>query len=104
MSTPPGGFGPPSYGYGGYYGGPSSEKNNLGVWALVLGILGLCCGPIGIGGIVLGNLSQKAAAAGLATNGSIGRAGFILGVIAVALWIVGLIGVGTGMIDSPAGI
>lgn len=65
----------------------SAEKNSLGVWALVLGILSLvCCGLVaGIPAIILGNNSKKAAAEGRATNGNLGNIGFILGLIGTVL-------------------
>lgn len=69
---------------------PAESKNNLGTWALVLGILSIvCCGFwTGIPAIILGMNSKKAAAAGLATNGNLGHIGFILGIVGSALWIV----------------
>lgn len=72
---------------------PSEAKNNLGVWALVLGILSLvCCGLLaGIPAIILGNNSKKAAAQGLATNGNLGQVGFVLGLIGTILTSIGWI-------------
>ncbi|PKQ14536.1 MAG: hypothetical protein CVT68_11375 [Actinobacteria bacterium HGW-Actinobacteria-8] len=73
--------------------GASDEKNSLGVWALVLGILSIvCCGLFtGIPAIILGNNSKKAAAEGRSTNGSLGNVGFILGIIGTVLGTLGLI-------------
>lgn len=73
--------------------GASDEKNSLGVWALVLGILSIvCCGLFtGIPAIIVGNNSKKAAAAGLASNGPLGNVGFILGIIGTVLGTLGLI-------------
>src|SRR5690606_10573010 len=113
-SQPAGGSQPPAYGGGfgqpgsggmgdgysapppppGYYGGPtggpmfpSTEKNSLGVWALVLGILGLvCCGIFtAIPAVIVGNKSKEAAAQGLANNGGLGTAGVVLGWIGIVL-------------------
>lgn len=83
---------PPAYGGGNAYGG-GTEKNNLGVWALVLGILGIvCCGFFaGIPAIILGNKAKEAAAQGLANNGGMGQAGVVLGWIAIVLGILGVI-------------
>ncbi|WP_052022518.1 DUF4190 domain-containing protein [Actinotalea ferrariae] len=85
---------PPGY-YGGSAGGPmypGTEKNNLGVWALVLGIVGVvCCSFTAIPAIILGNKSKEAAAQGLANNGSFGQAGVILGWVGVALLLLGLV-------------
>jgi len=73
--------------------GASDEKNSLGVWALVLGILSIvCCGLLaGIPAIILGNNSKKAAAEGRATNGTLGNVGFILGIIGTVLGTIGII-------------
>lgn len=77
----------------GQFGGGDTSKNSLGVWALVLGIVSiLCCGLFaGIPAIILGNNSKKAAAQGLATNGSLGNVGFILGIIGTVLGTLGMI-------------
>lgn len=73
--------------------GGSTAKNNLGTWALVLGIVSiLCCGLFaGIPAIILGMNSKKAASQGLATNGNLGNIGFILGIIGCALSVVAII-------------
>lgn len=73
--------------------GASDEKNSLGVWALVLGILSIvCCGLFtGIPAIILGNNSKKAAAEGRANNGNLGNVGFILGIVGTVLGTLGLI-------------
>jgi putative exporter of polyketide antibiotics len=73
--------------------GASDEKNSLGVWALVLGILSIvCCGLVaGIPAIILGNNSKKAAAEGRATNGTLGNVGFILGIVGTVLGTLGII-------------
>lgn len=106
---PPGGGGygapppppPPSYGggggYGGYDGPTGTEKNSLGVWALVLGILSVllscfCIGiAAGIPAFILGKKSKDAAAAGQANNGGLGQAGFILGIVGTVLSIIFII-------------
>jgi hypothetical protein len=61
---------------------------------LILGIIGLViCMPCGIIAWVLGNGAMKEIDAnpGAYTNRSMVNAGRILGIIAVALWVVGLI-------------
>ena len=82
------------------YGYSSTQKNNLGVWALVLGIVGICCGPFGIGAIIVGRQSQAAADRGEANNRGLGTAGFVLGVIAVALWALTLVLRFAGVIET----
>ncbi len=99
---PAGGYGQPAGGYGQppAYGGPnpysaggSTMKNNLGGWALGLGITGvvICgCLPAWVAAIILGRMSQAAAEQGLATNGTMGKAGFILGIVGAVIWAGGL--------------
>lgn len=69
------------------------SKNNLGLWAMILGIVSLvCCGLFaGIPAVILGNKSKQAVAAGLANNGSMATAGIIMGWISIAFSIIGLI-------------
>lgn len=67
----------PMYGY---------PKNNLGVWSLVLGIVGLLvCGLVaGIPALILGLNSRKAVARGEANNGGLGTTGIVLGSLSIA--------------------
>jgi hypothetical protein len=75
------------------------------VWSLVLGILGvLCCGFLtGIPALILGKMAQKEIDA---TGGGQGRgmatAGFVLGIIAIALGILNIILFATGAVDLDA--
>ena len=56
-------------------------------WSLILGIIGiLCCAPCGIAAIVLSKQAQNAGN----TSGQ-AKAGFILGIVAVVLWVVAII-------------
>lgn len=80
---------------GGYVPGMSpysTEKNNLGGWALGLGIAGLvCCGVFtGIPAIILGYNGMQAADQGRATNKGVATAGLVLGVISIVWTIVAL--------------
>ncbi|MFF3064017.1 DUF4190 domain-containing protein [Oerskovia sp. NPDC057915] len=75
-------------GYG-YY-----PRNDLGVWALVLGIASfvLSCGFLtGIPAIIVGTKAKRAVAAGEANNGGLAQAGVILGWIASVLMVLGII-------------
>lgn len=89
---------PPAYGQPGapaasrYGYEPAPPKNDLGVWALVTGILSYVFCPLvlGIAAIVTGTMSRRAADQGLANNRGMGTAGLILGWINVALAILGV--------------
>ena len=107
MSTnePPnsGGYGaapPPPPGYG--YGGQPPAGNKKAVWSLVLGILGLvCCGFFtGIPAAILGKQAQNEidASNGAQTGRGMATAGFVLGIIAIALGILQVILFATGTI------
>lgn len=63
----------------------------MGTAALVLSILGIvgCIPFIGsILGIIFGRIGMKNAAEGRATNGGAAKAGFIIGIIALVLWVI----------------
>ncbi|MDP4691106.1 MAG: DUF4190 domain-containing protein, partial [Candidatus Nanopelagicales bacterium] len=66
-------------------------QNGMGTAALVLSILGLvgCIPLIGsILGIIFGRIGMKNAAEGRATNGGAAKAGFIIGIVSLVLWII----------------
>lgn len=90
---PPGGGAPPPPPLGGGFPGGSTEKNNLGTWALVLGILSfVCCGIFtAIPAIFVGLASRKAQAQGRANNGTLGTVGLVLGIIAVVLTLISIV-------------
>lgn len=112
-APPPGGYGgygappPPPGAPGGYggYGAAPQGSNKKAVWSLVLGIIGiLCCGFLtGIPAVILGKMAQKEIDA---TGGGQGRgmatAGFVLGIIAIALGILNIILVASGAVDLDA--
>lgn len=78
----------PAYSQPGY----AAPQNGPGTTSLVLGIIGLlCCGILSIIAVVMGSKGKKLAAQGLATNGGVAQAGWILGWVGIALWIVGVI-------------
>lgn len=103
-SAPP----PPdaSGGYGGYGGYAQPKTNQKAVWAMVLGILGLvCCGFLaGIPAVILGNVAKKeiAASNGAQTGAGMAQAGFVLGIIAIALGLLGIVLLATGLIAMPS--
>jgi hypothetical protein len=61
--------------------------------ALVLSILGLCCGILGVAGLVIANNEKQGIAGGRRdpANNGMAQAAFIIGIIATALWVIGLI-------------
>jgi putative exporter of polyketide antibiotics len=85
----PGGF------EGGGYGYAQPKTSQKAIWSLVLGILGLvCCGLFtGIPALILGNNAKKeiASSGGAQTGAGMAQAGFVLGIIAIALSVVGII-------------
>ncbi|MCB0918045.1 MAG: DUF4190 domain-containing protein [Actinobacteria bacterium] len=82
---------PPSNYPQGSYG--AAPQNGMGTAALVFGILQFfCLGIIGaILALIFGKIGMNKAEQGLATNGGVAKAGFILGIIGVILSIIGII-------------
>ena len=101
-----GGGVPPYGGGGGGIGGPAgsgggTQKNSLGVRALVLGILGFCCGPLSIVGFILGRNGMAAADRGEANNRGLAQAGMIISIVTFVLWIINLIyQISSGNLDT----
>ncbi len=76
------------------------EKNALGVWSLVLGILSVfmlfsCFVGFlaGIPAVITGHLSRKAQKEGLADNGGMALAGIITGWITIGLTLLAAVGI-----------
>ena len=96
---------PPPPDASGGYGYAQPKTNQKAIWSLVLGILGLvCCGFIaGIPALILGNSAKKeiAASGGAETGAGMAQAGFVLGIIAIALGVVTLILFAVGTISMP---
>jgi hypothetical protein len=69
----------------------AAPQNGLGTVALVMGLLQFVCLPLiaSVLAIVFGWLGMKKAKQGLATNGGVAKAGFILGIVGVILSIIG---------------
>ena len=83
---------PPQYGAPPPPMGGAPQKNNpKAIWALVLGILGVvCCGFFtGIPALILGNMAKKEIDSGNGTGRAMAQAGFILGIVAIALGVLG---------------
>jgi len=88
------------YQYGAAYGYVAPpEKNALGVWSLVLGILSILmlfsCAVgflAGIPAVITGHLSRKAQKEGLADNGGMGLAGLITGWVTIGLTLLAVVG------------
>ena len=93
---PPPTFAPPAYGQPAYqqpYG--RQPSNGMGIAALVLGIVSLvvCYGGFvtGVLAIIFGALAMQKANRGEATNKTMAMWGLILGIVAIALWIIVII-------------
>jgi hypothetical protein len=106
-AMPPGGPGPyPGSGYG--YGWPGQPMNGMGNAALVLGILSICLFfmygfvslVLGILAVVFGVKGRKRADRGEANNRGQAQAGFVMGIIgiAVGLIVIALIAIGIGVL------
>jgi len=71
--------------------------NKKAMWSMILGILSLvCCGVItGIAAIVLSQQAKReiAASGGMQTGAGQAQAGFVLGIIGVAITVIGVIAV-----------
>jgi hypothetical protein len=72
--------------YGITYGNPT-EKNGLGIAALVFGFFSfICLGPlVGIPAIILGVMGRRAVDMGRANNRGIATAGMVLGIVGSVL-------------------
>lgn len=68
------------------------QSNTLGIWSLVLGLIGIFIGPVAVAAIVLGALQFKRHVSKCSI------AGLILGIVGVILWIAGLVGPGPAYI------
>jgi hypothetical protein len=82
----------PAYASPSPYGGQPGRQtqNGLGVAALVLSILGIVgCIPFigGVLGIVFGILGMKNADKGIANNKGMAKAGLIIGIVGLGLWV-----------------
>jgi len=89
------------YGYGGY---AAPKTNQKAIWSLVTGIIGLlCCSPVGIVALILGNSAKReiAVSNGAETGGGLAQAGVILGIIAIVLLVLSIIGFATGVVSFP---
>lgn len=76
----PGQFGYGPYGYGGMPSDPT-EKNWMGITALVLGVLSLCCSLLtGVPAVIFGVLGIQEANQGRAENKALSIAGIALAV------------------------
>ena len=79
------------YDYGRFGAPPVRRRNGMGVAALVLGIVGVLIGPCSVLAIVFGRIGLNRVARGEATNRGVAQAGFVLGVVTLGLWVLGLV-------------
>lgn len=86
---------PSSYApYAGTPTNPVPQTNGMGIAGLVLALLGIVCVLPFIGsvlGIVFGWMGMKAADQGRADSRGLAKAGFILGIVGVGLFVVGAV-------------
>ena len=91
---------PPGGGYGQQpgYGAPAPAGNNTkATWALVTGILGLlCCSPLGVVAIILGRSAEQEIRVSGQGGAGLAKAGFILGIVALAFLVLQIILFATG--------
>ncbi|MGO1316485.1 MAG: hypothetical protein ACTMIR_05570 [Cellulomonadaceae bacterium] len=76
--------------------GRAFPDNHLGVWSLVLALLGIptCCLGVlaGAAAVALGNRGCRAAAAGTANNRGVAVTGLVIGWLVIILWsVLGLV-------------
>jgi hypothetical protein len=102
QAGPPGPYQPQPAQYGAPYGYTApAEKNALGVWSLVLGILSIVMlfsclvGFIAaVPALITGYMSRKANKEGLADNPGLALGGIITGWVTIGLTVLGGIGIG----------
>lgn len=72
---------------------PAAPQNGMGTAALVMGILQFfCLGTVGsVLAIVFGKIGMNKADQGLANNRGAAKAGFVLGIVGLALTAVGIV-------------
>jgi hypothetical protein len=87
----------------GGYGYAQPQTSQKAIWALVTGILGFCCGLLGIVGIILGVVAKKEidASNGALSGRGMAQAGLVLGIIALTLNVIWGVLVGSGTIHFP---
>ncbi len=96
---------PPPPGYGAApqppYGGQPAGTSQKAIWSLVTGILSLfCCGLVlGIVAILLSRSAKEEIASTGKTGAGLAQAGFITGVVGLALFALQIVLIATGVID-----
>lgn len=101
---------PPGGGYGQpapYGGGMAPQGNNQkALWSLILGIVGiLCCGVFtGIPAMILSKSAEKEIAQTGQQGAGMAKAGFILGIVSIALFVLAIILYATGALTFNASV
>lgn len=87
-----GSYGAPGYGTSGQ---AAAQQNQKALWSMILGILGLvCCGVFtAVPATILGHLAKQeiAAAGGRESGSGMAQAGFVMGIIGIALSVLGVV-------------
>jgi len=91
-------YGQPPYGQPPYgqpaYGGAAAPTHGPATTSLILGILSfVCCGLLGIPAYIIGRRAEReiAASGGRLGGEGLAKAGWILGLVSIALMVVGLL-------------
>ncbi len=88
---------PPPPAYGAPQPGAASGNNSKALWSMITGIFSLvCCSPAGIVAIILGRSAQSEISQTGQGGSGMAKAGFILGIIALALLVLQIILFATG--------
>lgn len=75
-------------------GASAYPEQSQATTALVFSILGvLCCGVLGVVGLIIGNNEKQAIAAGRRdpANSGMAQAAFVIGIVGVVIWALGLV-------------
>ncbi|KHL19162.1 uncharacterized protein DUF4190 [Mumia flava] len=75
-------------------GGPAQPRTSQkAVWGLVLGVLGLLCGPLSIVGLILGRQARTEIdqSGGIVGGRGIAQAAVIVSTVVLVIWVVGTV-------------
>lgn len=79
-------------------GGDAGKAKNLSIASIVLGVIGCCCWPLAIGGLVCGILGKKESER-VGASTQLAMIGIVLSAIFIVLGVIGAILQLTGVVD-----